>query len=75
VDAHADSHRLRRAGLVGALTLGFGLFGAGLHGLTSVDARLEAATERQRENFSVERDWGDCPEDRERDRDIERERL
>jgi hypothetical protein len=73
VDARSYSRTLRRAGMVGALTLGFGMFGAGLHGLAGVDGRLEAATERQRESFSVKSKYGDCP--RHHDRVVERERL
>jgi hypothetical protein len=67
--------------MVGALTVGFAMFGAGVHGLAGVDARLEAATERQRENHTVKYRYGDCPREGERDglpeRDgvSERERL
>jgi hypothetical protein len=72
VDARSHSRTLRRAGTVGALTLGFAMFGAGVHGLAGVDARLEAATERQRQAVPVN---DDCPREGYRDRAIDRERL
>ena len=69
----SNSHRLRRVGLAGVLALGFALLGTGVQGLTGVDERLEAASERQRDANRVDREWRDCP--RHRDRVSERERL
>jgi hypothetical protein len=63
---------LRRAGLVGALTLGFATFGAGVHGLAGVDAQLDAATKRARQAVPVK---DDCPRDRHRDPVTDRESL
>ena len=72
MDARFHSRRLRRAGMVGVLTLGFAMFGAGVHGLTDVDAKLEAAAKRARQAVPVK---DDCPRDRHRDRTTDRERL
>jgi hypothetical protein len=50
---------MRKAGFLATIAAGFGLLGASLHGLTSVDRTLEVAAAKHQPGVV-----GDCPKPR-----------